>query len=321
MTVFYVKDIETSIALGLVYLQWLGRYLTCWGGELNTLAPPLQVVAIMTLADCSERSDVAQSAIRAEVSDEALLDFALSVGVHPTLCSCLAKLPVISRCAVFRACLNIYDDQSLLYVPSCFALQGIERHVVSMRLLQRFPISFLDIYRAGSGNQAEPYRLSLLVSYLFSCVLSMCNHSMPACRLYGLQTLEGWFGRLETLEQETAEAATLALCSPLTKAKKSSTTPQEHESSAMAPKKKSNISSKDLESWFNRAELDFSEHTATKSDKSSSMTAEDYVSSAPALTPQPLPLPLGPLLAILGAVSALLTQAWNHPSKQVRLLY
>lgn len=289
------KDVLTATALGLMYLQWLSRFLSCWGGFHNALAPSLQAVAILGLTDCTERPNYVPV-----VSANELYDFAISSGLHEYLCSYTFGFSVIGRFALCRAMLHVYDDSSLLYVPSCYAVQGIERHVLASNILKRFS----DPAPVTASIRVPPQKLSLVLTSIFQAVLAMCNHSLPSARLYGLQTMEAWFARIELLE---SVSASLSLCFPLS-----------------ASNVKAAATTSTLDSWFDRSASDY---LATNrkargggggggvDERSQSMDSEEMFSNTP--RPDPLPLPIDVLTLRLGAVSSLLSRAWSHPSKRV----
>eukprot|EP01041_Mallomonas_annulata_P002162 gene2162-4208_t len=286
------KDIVTAASLAVVHCQWLGRYLSCWGGTLNTLAPSLQLVAIMALTDCTERPlTISSSSSEEKVSAKDLHSFAISVGLHADLFQFITTLPVLAKCSIFRSCLHVYDDAALLYTPYYYSNQGIERHVMAVNILKEFPDS------TYIPNSAPPESLSLIITSVFAAIMRLCNHSTPTIRLYGLQTFETWIHRLQQLETNFTE------------------------------KLKSEQQQRQLSSDANHSQGEATAETTTTATivsvtDISGNSEEDGASSAAysdgaIQDPTPLPLPLEILTAKIAAVSGLLSRAWSHPSKQV----
>ena len=156
------KDTVTATAMSVVCLQWISRYRrresNAPSSDVSRSATPsMQLASILQLLDLSSN----------ETSGKAIgVDITISSsnsGVHSDLVRDLSTLPVISKCAVLRACLTVFDDVTL-----------------SQKTLT-------DLSSPESGSS------SLLLGPLFSAVVAVCNHSLPLVRLYGLQTLESWF--------------------------------------------------------------------------------------------------------------------------------
>ena len=332
-----------------MHIQWVSRFLTCWGGVANHLAPSLQVVAVLGLTECSEtplqmplpaaqsnpriptvKSGAGGSGAVSGVSPFQLQRFAASVGLHKQLCTQAPVSPLISKCALLRACLSAYEDSALVYVPYCYAVQGVERHVMAVRILRRFPLTTIS----SSGTKME--KLSLIVTYVFSAIMQMCAHSSPSCRLYGLQTLETWFSRLEMLEPTPTDRKTFSLVSPVLN--KAFGTPVNGRSSisssvggleipapAVSEVELRNVIAMEaepctpLDSWFIRLEQAEFDNGAGLSDHAYPTLEQplDQPDGSMSYLPEPLPLPASALLPEMRAVSQMLAAAWNHPSKQV----
>ena len=157
------KDTVTATAMSVVCLQWIARYQLRGGNTTNTMynTPSCsQLLSILHLLDLSSPS--------VEVG-QPFQEFSLA-GVHSDLVANLPTLPIISRCAILRACLTVFDD----FTPSLES-----------------PSDSLGLSSALSG--------SILLGPLFLAVVAVCNHSLPLVRLYGLQTLESWFNCLDIL--------------------------------------------------------------------------------------------------------------------------
>jgi hypothetical protein len=164
------KDVLTATAMGIVCLQWIARFSLVSKSVLlspTNSTPSLQLLAILRLLDLSSKEHEVSS-IAPEINKE-LLSLALQYGLHPDLVKNLSTLPMVSRCAILRACLAVYDDITLQHVITPSPTEGA--------------------LTLSSSSTDE----SLLLGPLFSATIAVCNHSMPLVRLYGLQTLESWF--------------------------------------------------------------------------------------------------------------------------------
>ena len=152
------KDTVTATAMSIVCLQWISRYHL--KGQSGNILPSTQLVNILQMLSIpSEDKSKSQPSFQIEINEE---------GVHSLLRGHLSDLPIISRCAILRACLTVLDDASLANTSYSSAQQS-----------------------AG----LDP--ISVLLGPAFSAVIAACSHSLPLVRLYGLQTLETWFNRLD----------------------------------------------------------------------------------------------------------------------------
>jgi hypothetical protein len=152
------KDTVTATAMSIVCLQWISRH-HLQGKSGNTM-PSTQLINILQMLSIpSDDNSKSQFSFQIEANEE---------GVHSLLRGQLSDLPIISRCAILRACLTVFDDASLANT-SC----------------------------SGVEHLAEQGSPCILLGPAFSAVIAACSHSMPPVRLYGLQTLETWFNRLD----------------------------------------------------------------------------------------------------------------------------
>ena len=155
------KDTVTATAMSVMCLQWIARYRLRGGNTTDVVCDTTsrsQLLSILHLLDLSSSSVEVVPALQ-EIS---------LAGVHSDLVANLPTLPIISRCAILRACLTVFDDfASFLESPS----------------------DSTGLSSAVSG--------SILLGPLFLAVVAVCNHSLPLVRLYGLQTLESWFNCLD----------------------------------------------------------------------------------------------------------------------------
>lgn len=161
------KDTVTATAMSVVCLQWIARYQLRGDESIPAgyITSSTQLLSILHLMDLSSSSEGEASPFR---------EMALS-GVHTDLAANLPTLPIISRCAILRACLTVFDDFTLS-LESPFDVSGV-----------------------SSGVNTSAGSRSILLGPLFSAVVTVCSHSLPLVRLYGLQTLESWFNCLDVI--------------------------------------------------------------------------------------------------------------------------
>jgi hypothetical protein len=109
------KDVLTATAMGVVCLQWIARFSLVAKSITSSRnsTPSLQLLAILKLLDLSSKEQEVSSI--APVNEE-LLSLALQYGLHPDIVKNLSTLPMVSRCAVLRACLAVFDDRTLQHV-------------------------------------------------------------------------------------------------------------------------------------------------------------------------------------------------------------
>ena len=184
----------------MMSLQWLGRMSAVSAVVDSSFRPALtgmQVVALMNLLRIDNAANVptrTPTIVRMNsASHQELHKFALEVGVHEAMVKTTESLPLLAKSALFRAMLSVYDDNSFAFVPSLVrAGKDIELQLlqVSSQLLSDLG-TMVDKGDAISNN--------LLLNYAYEMTLSMCNHYLPQVRLYGLQTLETWLGRIESV--------------------------------------------------------------------------------------------------------------------------
>jgi hypothetical protein len=170
------KDVLTASAMCIMCLQWIARFSLGSESKVTSPAinptPSLQLLAILRLLDLSSKDPEVSSTASDMQANGELLSFALHYGLHPDLVKNLSTLPMVSRCAILRACLAVFDDTTL-------------QHVIT-----HSPTDVTLTLSEFSGTETKE---SLLLGPLFTATVAVCNHSMPLVRLYGLQTLESWF--------------------------------------------------------------------------------------------------------------------------------
>lgn len=157
----------------------------------------MQIVALMNLLRIDNTANAptrAPTIVRTNsASHQDLYKFALEVGVHEAIVKASESLPLLAKSALFRAMLSVYDDSSFAFVPSLVhAGNDVELHLLQISSLLLGDLgTMVDKGDAISNN--------LLLNYAYEMTLSMCNHHLPQVRLYGLQTLETWLGRIESV--------------------------------------------------------------------------------------------------------------------------
>ena len=178
------KDAITAAAMSTVCAQWIARFVLCKKVEQHMIetAPSMQLRFIFELLgintgngdfNSSNSSNSNINMITGSVSlsgdeKESEEDDMIRWGLHPELVDKVSELPMLSRCALLRACLTVFDTSCLLFSPK-------------------------SSDRDSNGMLSEH---SLLMGLAFDSTLAVCYHSLPVVRLYGLQTLEPWFGCL-----------------------------------------------------------------------------------------------------------------------------
>ena len=173
------KDTVTATAMSVVCLQWIARYrlsqnVTVETSPQHVATPSSQLSSILELLRLSP--SITSPLPNDELRDR--LNFPVA-GVHPDLYRNLPTLPIMSQSAILRACMTVFDDETLLSCSNSMTLDP----AVSDPWQQR----------------------SLLLGPLFTAVVAVCGHSLPLVRLYGLQTLESWFNCLDLIIAPTNE--------------------------------------------------------------------------------------------------------------------
>lgn len=157
------------------------------------------------------------------------------MGISPILVDSLSRLgeergtvSYLSRCALLRACLSVFDLSSLMFQPDLLhgsllseQLRSALAFVVTSGILTgnqiRYSPSFMitpsEVEKVASYLACEMipsnvknnrdlldmYASSgLFFGIIFELTASLCLESAtPTLRLYGLQTMETWLGRIE----------------------------------------------------------------------------------------------------------------------------
>jgi hypothetical protein len=260
--------VSTAAALAIINFQWLLR-VRLWdqaeltyrhrhrtvseammsgGGEVNVDkvdslgAVPctgLQLIALLGLLRLESKSDSTNSI---STVDHLFYPYAHLVGISPILVSALAStgdgiassfsMPYLSRCALLRACISVYDLSALMFQPYLIRHGSLSDElkdalafvVSSTQQKENRSISYstnamtmitptevesvasyivCDLIPTHIQNTAELFDLytssGLFFGLIFEIASSLCLESAtPTLRLYGLQTMETWLGRIET---------------------------------------------------------------------------------------------------------------------------
>ena len=160
------KDTVTATAMSVIYLQWASRYrLGETTGTIGT-TPTAQLTVILHLLNLT--SQIAEQDVNLDSDYNPL-----NTGVHSELLHNLASFPIISRCAILRACLTAFDEEVLSAA------------------------AYRDHRHWSATTWSSPQSSPILLGPLFDAVVAVCSHSLPLVQLYGLQTLECWFNCLD----------------------------------------------------------------------------------------------------------------------------
>ena len=164
------------------------------------------------------------------------LDSPAGYRLHPQLQSVLARFspssspssatssssqpfPALSHCALVKAAISLYGDLALLAplttaptTAPTTALTATGTHAIPEPSSKQMSdlISLLQFQQGDSegqgGNQAQRHRqgIPLLLGPIFTFVIAACTAQDPVQRLYGFQTLEAWLSRVLALLQSGA---------------------------------------------------------------------------------------------------------------------
>jgi hypothetical protein len=261
----------TSTALVVMGLQWLLR-VRLWDRGTKALAGKcpnqtdillaqdwtwgdqapcagLQLIAVLTLLRMCPGVTVHSSGAVNDLvgtssgSAPLMTEFARVVGVSSYLITALsdnAALSSLSKCAIFRACLSVFDSGAVMYQPGVSeSVDSLSRGVAFLSQVREYfeehepdgfdgrfttdtNVTILDlqhlafiavtsisndinssIVMSGSsetGNVATRSQASgILLGVLFDMTIYTCFESTsPVVRVYGLQTMESWLGRVDS---------------------------------------------------------------------------------------------------------------------------
>jgi hypothetical protein len=261
------KDVLTSTALSVINIQWLLR-VRLWEQAESTyrhrqrtvsevkvvedadsrdlkvdatvpgLSTGLQLIALLGLLRLDPKSNAKSSEKHPDsIAQRLLCPYAHLVGISPVLVNSLTSseertepiIPYLSRCALLRACLSVFDLSALMFQPLVESNESIGEelksalaYVVTSNQIEGNQI------RYSPSNMITPTEVEKVASYIVSDMIpahirstpdllelytssglffgivfeitsSLCLESAtPTLRLYGLQTMETWLGRIET---------------------------------------------------------------------------------------------------------------------------
>jgi hypothetical protein len=168
------KDTVTATAMSVIYLQWVSRYKFRETTGIVSTAPIMQLTVILRLLNLTPQIAEQDVKLNSDYNP-------LNTGVHSELLSNLASFPIISRCAILRACLTAFDDEVLSAV------------------------TYRDYRHWATTTWSSPQSSPILLGPLFDTVIAVCSHSLPLVQLYGLQTLECWFNCLDVAINPTED--------------------------------------------------------------------------------------------------------------------
>jgi hypothetical protein len=137
------------------------------------------------------------STITTSVDEEYCRKFAEIVGIHHYLISALiysshqnssAMATILARAAILRACISVFDKESLLW-PNDF-----EKNKKKELLYGIYESPLIENLENVKNSIVSP---GLLLGCIFSQVLCVLQSTDPLLQVYGLQTLETWLGRVD----------------------------------------------------------------------------------------------------------------------------
>lgn len=226
------KDVITQTAMGMLFLQWtsrfsLGNSVVCERGM--SLNPSLQLFVLLQCVGLEE-IDKEQDAFGIHNSDDGanvlteahkrhdhlLKSLAEACGVHPHIASCVQHLPMISKCAILRACLAVFDNKALSFQPILGLSEQPITNILNQLGLSANCTSYISLFSNLRSSTSTSVNIpssdnvalsdlsngnilsdnSLFFNEIFRAGLAVCMHSLPVIRFYGFQTLELWFNRL-----------------------------------------------------------------------------------------------------------------------------
>ena len=113
------------------------------------------------------------------------------------------RLELLPRSALLRSCMTVYDAQAMMFTSP---INHTTNHITT-------PNSH-TISPTIENTISPTIDNSLLFGPLFSASAAICNHSLTIVRVYGLQTLEAWFGCLEPLLPTFSPADLVSIVMP-----------------------------------------------------------------------------------------------------------
>jgi hypothetical protein len=203
------------------------------------LSTGLQLIALLGLLRLDPKTNSKSSEKHsASFIEQLFCPYAHLVGISPVLVTSLVStgerveptIPYLSRCALLRACLSVFDLSALMFQP-CLKTNGVLSEDLKSALAYVVTCSTQlqgNQIRYSPTNMITPSEVEKVASYIVSDMIplhirntpdlfelytssglffgiifeitsSLCLESAtPTLRLYGLQTMETWLGRIET---------------------------------------------------------------------------------------------------------------------------
>lgn len=119
------------------------------------------------------------------------------LGINPNLLVSTSALPLLSRAALFRSLVSVYGTESLFSDPfhqvEDVSLTGSARIIVDHVLAEMSMCA-----DKGTEFNMKQQKNGVFAGHAFDITMLICSHSLPLLRLYGLQTLETWLGRVDS---------------------------------------------------------------------------------------------------------------------------
>jgi hypothetical protein len=179
---FLHRDIITAIAISSVSLLWLLRFQE----SFDTVSPRRQLEEILRLLEPSYC--IATTATAAFSGYPSLISECVQ--------NALPTISELARCAFLRACLVIFDDDSIEDVAA-FCIMP-ETGLSKKALWERY------FYMREQASKASSSQHSFILNgSAFRLVVAACDSSSPEVRFYGVQTLESWLSRFVSLIQKS----------------------------------------------------------------------------------------------------------------------
>lgn len=173
------KDIITQTAMFAIYLQWICRYSYGISMMTDKSRPGIQLIAILNILD-DDNYNLNEEQINATVK----------IGVDHGLVQYSKEFPPVSRFALIRGILSVFDDASLLFCETDLDIHKItpEVSVVLNMMNDKYKINVHNAY------------LNNFTCYCYEIIKVTCSSQGTSDRqIYGLQILEAWLTRLYSI--------------------------------------------------------------------------------------------------------------------------
>ena len=173
---FLHKDIITQTAMFAIYLQWIYRYSN---GNLlikDKIRPGVQLIAILNILD-DDNFDL----------NEYQISTTINLGVHEDILKYCRNFSPVSRFALIRGILSVFDDESLM-----FSVNHIDTPVLSSEIMD-----IVNMMNEKCKLHATKSNQNNFTCYCYEIIKKTCSSHVTSDRqIYGLQLLEAWLTRL-----------------------------------------------------------------------------------------------------------------------------